>query len=165
MYDKIVSPTPAPHNGHSPRDSWVSYSFERSWSRILSTISWTLSLISDMYASLWFVPLCTPSSFDSMSPVNSAEVIQLTGILLSMSIILMPCGVARSEPPLPRPMNSLEINFSIVSARVAGVPNPLPFIAAANSSSSIFLPACSINRKRPASFSRPGGFVFSSLNS
>ena len=57
------------------------------------------------------------------------------------------------------------MSFSIVSARVAGVPRPLSLIASANDSSSICLPACSINRRRPASLSRPFGLDFSSANS
>ena len=56
-------------------------------------------------------------------------------------------------------------SFSIVSARVAGVPRPLSLIASARVSSSICLPACSINRNNPASLSRPFGLDFSSENS
>ena len=68
-------------------------------------------------------------------------------------------------PPLARRMYPRSTNFSIVSALVAGVPSPFSFIADAKSSSSMFLPACSIKRKSPASLSRPFGLERSSLNS
>ena len=62
-------------------------------------------------------------------------------------------------------MYPLDSNFSIVSARVAGVPNPLPAIASAKSSSWMSLPAFSIRERRRASLIRAGGFDFSSLQS
>ena len=57
------------------------------------------------------------------------------------------------------------INRSIMVARVAGVPNPLSFIASASSSSSTSLPALSIAESRVASVYRAGGLVCSYLHS
>ena len=99
-----------------------------------------------------------------MSPVNSGDVIHSTGIARSNSINLIPPGVALKLPERARCMKFLEINFSIVSALVAGVPSPLPFIASASSSSSMLLPACSIRDSNFASLSRFVGLVNSSLN-
>ena len=57
-----------------------------------------------------------------------------------------------------------ESNFSIVSALVAGVPNPLSDIASESSSSSISLPARSIKVNKRASLRREGGLDFSSFH-
>ena len=80
-------------------------------------------------------------------------------------MIRIPCAAALILPPRARRMYPRSTNFSMVSARVAGVPNPFSFSAAARSSSSMCFPACSISRNNPASLSRPFGFDRSSLNS
>ncbi len=48
---------------------------------------------------------------------------------------------------------------SMMAARVAGVPNPDPFICSLSSSSSMVLPACSIENSKEASVWGTGGFV------
>ncbi len=68
----------------------------------------------------------------------------------TIAITCSPLGVAWSSLPT-RSMYSRRISVSIVSARVAGVPRPLSFIASRSSSSSISLPAVSIAESSVAS--------------
>ena len=75
----------------------------------------------------------------------------------------MPFAVARKAFPV-RAMYSLITKFSMISARVAGVPMPFSFRAPAISSSLTDLPACSINPSNFASVRRGAGFVAFSVD-
>ena len=68
----------------------------------------------------------------------------------SIVITCRPFGVGcRSRPT--RSMYSRRMSVSMISARVAGVPRPDSFIASRSSSSSMSLPAVSIEERSVAS--------------
>ena len=112
------------------------------------------------------LPLPTSSSWDSHLPVSSGLLRSGTGII---KIKVIPRAVGTSILPCRSTMGALGYfgeplltSFSMVAARVAGVPipmTPMPLRASLMASSSMSFPAVFIAKRRSASVRRLGGSV------
>ena len=121
-----------------------------------------------MYSSRFRSPSSTARSAPSRSAVISALVSRGSSIRVRASINRTPRAVARRAlrllVPVHRSMYARLIRVSIMSARVAGVPNPpVSFKIRASSSSSSTRPAVSIIPRSCPSLIRPGGGFFEDL--
>ena len=126
--------------------------------RALSTIDEVKSNISCINSERFFCPFSILRRSNSISPVSSTLERVSIGIRLKTSTKRIPFDVALKDLP-KRLTYSLAIKFSIISARVAGVPIPLSLRTSAISSSAMERPQCSIKESNFASVRRAGGFV------
>ena len=94
----------------------------------------------------------------SQSPVRSGATRSDNWIVSRRSIRSTPRPVATRLRPF-RSTTPVRRSFSMISARVAGVPKPRSFIASASSSSSTSFPAVSMAAIIDASVNRGGAFV------
>ncbi|EXI74893.1 MAG: hypothetical protein AW07_01504 [Candidatus Accumulibacter sp. SK-11] len=109
-----------------------------------------ISAISRMKSSRDIAPRSIRASFHSHSPVSSGAVSSGMPSPLSRVIREKALAVGSNSRPSRRRYCSAS-RFSMIWARVAGVPRPRPAIAARSSSSSMVLPAPSIAVRRVAS--------------
>ena len=142
------------HSGHGP-STVGSNGVAEPPPAIVSTDSRTNWATSVMNAARESRPAAIALNRRSHSPVISAEANVGTG---SLSMTSIPRSVGTSCFLLRRTY-SRRISVSIVAARVAGVPSPQSFIAARRASSSIVLPADSMDASKLASSNRLGGRV------
>ena len=134
---------------------------------VCATMPLVKSTISFMKTSLLNRPASISFSLNSHSPVISGEPRVVIPISSSRSTRAIPLLDTTSSRLFNSWRNTYfcRIRFSIIAARVAGVPNPRSLIASRSSSSSTRLPAVSIAESSVLSLKRAGGLVSLARNS